>query len=327
MRKIFNLAIMVICIILCAANFSVALVDYPTKTITIIVPQSPGGIGDLLGRTFASVAEKHLGKPIVVVNKPGATGQIGLVACSQASPDGHTISVYASTELLAIEWEIANGRKPLVTRNDFIIIGGFNLTPFVIAVPYNSPWKTLTDLINDAKSKPGSYSFGTGGIYGAHHVAAEYFMRATGLKIHHVPFEGGGKAISALVGGHIDLGFATAGSTIPLMRGNKLRILAVLGDKRYKFIQEIPTAKELGIKDVESYACVGMLAPQKTPMPIMEKIREVFKKVVEDKSFIDTIEKAGEGVQFLNSEELTKFFDLKLGDARELYKQLIETKR
>lgn len=326
MRKIFNLIIIAVFLIPCMANFSIAAVDFPTKSITFLVPVAPGGIGDLYARTFGSVAENLLGKPFVVVNKPGASGQIALFACAQAAPDGHTLSFFTTFELYAIEWEIANGRKPSATLNDFIPIGSFNLTPYVITVPYNSPWKTLNDLINDAKVKPGYYTFGSGGMYAAHHITAESLMRTTGLKFRHVPYTGGGPLVTALVGSHVDFGITSIGSTVPLMRGNKLRILAVFSDKRCKLIQDIPTAKELGV-DVESNSCMGIVAPSKTPMPIVEKLREVFQKVVEDKSFVNTIEKVGEEVSPMEGEEMGKFLRSQLEKVNKLYKQLIEEKK
>ena len=326
MKKMSSILTSATLIILCIVNFSVAATEYPSKPITLILPTAPGGIGDLFGRGFASVTEKLLGKPIVVVNKPGASGQLGLTACVQAAPDGHTLAVSACSDLYAMSWEMMNGRKPLVTRNDLIYIGAFTKSPHVITVPYNSPWKTLADLINDGKAKPDHYAFGSGGQYGAVHVLTEILMRTAGLKFRHVPYAGGGQIVSALVGNHIDFATTTAGSTIPLARGQKVRILAVTGETRYRLIPDIPTAKELGI-DMEFYGWIGIVASQKTPATIVEKLSEVFKKVTEDKSFINVVENAGEVVNPMDKNELAKFMDMDLERVEQLYKQLIQEKK
>ena len=326
MKRMFSIVTSTIFMILCIVSFSVAATEYPSKPITLILPTAPGGIGDLYGRGFASVAEKLLEKPIVVVNKPGASGQLGLSACMQAVPDGHTLAVSACSDLYAMSWEVINGRKPLVTRDDLIYIGAFTKSPYVIVVPYNSPWRTLADLISDGKAKPDHYAFGSNGQYGAYHVLTEFFMRTEGLKCRHVPYAGGGQVASALVGNHVDFAITTSGSSIPLARGQKLRILAVTGGTRYRLVPDIPTAKELGI-DFEFYGWLGIVASKKIPAPVVEKLSEVFKKVTEDKSFINVVENAGEVVNPMDGEALAKYMDMDLERVEKLYKQLIQEKK
>jgi tripartite-type tricarboxylate transporter receptor subunit TctC len=301
--------------------------NFPTKPITLVVPSSAGGTGDLYSRTFASVGEKILRTPFVVVNKPGGAGQVGMQTAFQAGPDGHTLCTASTLESFSTEWEIANGRKPLRTLNDFIPIGSFCLAPYVLVVPFNSPWKSLSDLINDAKAKPGNYSFASNGMYGTSHIFTEMFMKTTGLKFRHVPFQGGGPAAAALVGGHVDWGMTTTGSTMPLVRGNKLRALAVMNNKRYRPIPDIPTAKELGV-DTECITFIGLFAHKDTPITIVGKLGEVLKKVTEDESFNKTIETTGEIVHYMSGEDLSKYIESALEkDIRKLYKQLIEEKK
>jgi len=283
--------------------------DYPTKPITLINPMPPGGTLDLQARAFSSVAEKLLGQPVVVVNKPGATGMVGGLAGAQATPDGYTLTVGSVNLTNAVEWEIANGRKPPFTRNDFICIGSFTMSPTLLIVHPDAPYKTLGDFINDAKSKPGQLAFCSGGLYGMSHLPVEILGHGAGVKFRHVPYSGGGPCLSAVVGKHVDFGAQYPPTTLPLVRGNKLKVLAVIGAKRLKSIPNIPTLKELGI-DAEYYGWVGILAPLKTPKPIVDKLREVTKKVAEDKKFIDMIEEPGDEVYFLNGEELAKYLDV-----------------
>jgi len=327
MKKVFYLVAIGVILILGMANLSVAAVNYPTRPITLILSVELGGVGDRYARAFGSVGEKLLGQPFVLISKPGAGGQIAYLAGLAAPPDGHTLNIYSNSSMYPILWETANGRKPDATLDDFIPIASFNFAPYVVAVAYDSPWKTLADLINDAKAKPGHYAFSSGGKYHAHHVAAELVIRAKGLKFRHVPFAGGGPALTALLGGHVDWSVVAIGNTIPLMRGNKLRILAVLSDKRWKHAKDVPTAKELGV-DVEfNYFASGILAPKKTTAPIVEKLIDVSKKVARDESFIKVIEGFGDEVYLMQGEELARFLNSEKERANKLFKQIIEEER
>jgi tripartite-type tricarboxylate transporter receptor subunit TctC len=324
MRDIFR-KILVAAMMLSFGTISVEAADYPTKPITLINPFSPGGSHDMLGRAFALVAEKYLGHPVIVVNKPGASGQIGGLAGAQAAPDGHTLTENSASMTGALEWEIAEGRKPSYTRHDFISIIALNMSPPLVIVPYNSPWRTLADLIKDCKAKPGHYAFSSGGLYSMSHIPTELLMKAVGITCRHVPYNGGGPAVTAVVGGHVDFATQFPSSSLPLAKGNKLRVLAVQGDKRLKSIPDVPSVKELGI-GAEYYAWVGICAPVKTPNPIVEKLREAAKKVVEDKAYVDMIENLGDEVRYMTGDELTKYWDAESERIAILYKDIIKKK-
>lgn len=300
--------------------------DYPTRPITLIIPQSPGGSFDIIGRSFAPTAEKLLGQVVVVSNKPGASGLIGAMALLQALPDGYTIGMDATGIGSALEWEIVNGRKPPFTRNDFVKLGCLSITTAVVVVPQNSPWKTLADLIRDCRAKPNYYAFGSGGLYGGSHLPAEVLMRATGIKARHVPYKGGGPTLTALVGEHVHFSTQWDSTTIPFARGKKLRILAVQGDKRLKSIPDIPTVKELGF-DAEWQQWFGVSVSKKTPGPIVDKLKGIVKKVAEDESFIRIIETQGGEVRYMTGDELDKFSETETIRTVKLYKELLaETK-
>ena len=282
--------------------------DYPTRPITIINPMAPGGTRDVQARAFASIAEKYLGQPLPVVNKPGASGLIGGLAGAQATPDGYTITVNSTGETCALEWEIANGRKPSFNRDDIIPIGAFSLSPTIVVVPYNSPWKTLTDMIKDCKVRPGYYAYGVGGLYGGSHLPGVLLMKAAGITARIVPYKGGGEALTATVGGHVHFSTQFPPTSIPLVRGNKLRALAVQSDRRLKAMPDLPTVKELGI-DALWYQWTGITVPKKTPQPIVEKLKEVVKKVAEEKSFITMMENQGDEIRYMSAEELGKYWE------------------
>jgi tripartite-type tricarboxylate transporter receptor subunit TctC len=325
MKNIFCRILLVAIFLSCLQVVSLKAADYPTKPITIINPFAPGGSHDLLGRAFASVAEKYFKQPVVVINKPGASGHIGGLAGVQAAPDGYTLTENSAGMTGALEWDIAEGRKPPYTRQDFISIIALNMSPTLVVIPYNSPWKTLADLINDCKAKPSHYAFSSGGLYTMSHIPAELLMRAAGVKCRHVPYNGGGPALTALVGGHVDFATQFPSTSTPLARGNKLRMLAVQSDRRLKSIPDVPSVKELGV-DAEYYGWVGLCVPKKTPAPIIEKLRETAKKVVEDKSYVDIIEKLGDEVRYMVGEDLTKYWDSESERIAKLYKQMLAEK-
>jgi tripartite-type tricarboxylate transporter receptor subunit TctC len=323
MKRSIILAAVWVCFVIMTGPACMAA-DFPTKPVTLIVPTPAGGGRDVQARSFAPLAQKLLGQPVVVSNKPGANGLVGLLSLNQSAPDGHTLGVSSPTDIEAILWETENGRKPAVNHDDFVYIGIITTSPHLLAVPYNSPWKTLADLIRDAKAKPGFYSFASSGVNAGTHLSAEFFMEATGLKFRHVPFEGGGKAVTAIVGGHVDFGLVVPSSAMQLVRGNKLRILSVQTAKRYPFLPDVPTLGEQGVKGGEAYGFVGLIAPKKTPEPVLAKLREVTKKVTEDKEFIGVIEKLGDDVNFITGDEVNRMVVYETEKRSKLYQRLVK---
>ncbi len=300
--------------------------DYPTKFINIFIPAPPGGSHDAMARTFASAAEKYLGQPIIAVNKPGAGGLTGTIATIQAPADGYTLFVDSTMTESFVEWERANGKKPPYELDAFIVLGSFTMSPAVVVTPFESPWSTLIEMIKDCKAKPNHYAFCSSGLYGGTHLPAELFMLAAGITARHVVFQGGGPCFNALVGKHVDFSTQWPSASIPLIRGKKLRALAILSDKRLKSMPDVPTAKELGI-DAEWFQWLGISAPKNTPLPIIAKLREVVKQVAEDESFLKIVENTGDEVRYKNSEELAKFRIMEAEKLARLYKQLIGVKK
>ena len=302
---------------------SAVAADYPTKTITLINPMPPGGSLDIQARAFAAVADKILGQPVVVVNKSGATGMLGGATGAQAPPDGYTLTVGSVNIPNALEWEIANGRKPAFAEKDFVAIGAFTMSPMFLVVNAEAPYKNLADFVADAKARPGQLAFSSGGLYGMSHLPGIIFAKASGLKFRHVPSGGGGPALTAVVSKHVDFNFPSPPTALPLMKGNKIKALAVIGGQRLKSAPNVPTAKELGI-DAEYYAWVGLLAPVKTPKPIVEKLRNTLKKVTENKTFIEMIEGPGDQVHYLSGDELEKYMVKESAMLAGLYGELVK---
>lgn len=323
MKKVFGLAVVTLIASVGIAPSIVGAADFPTKTITAIVTVSPGGSNDIQTRAFASVAEKILKQPVVVINKPAASGMLGLLQGAESAPDGYTLTTSSMSEMCVLEWEKANNRKTEVALEDFVSIGGFTVASLIIGVPVNSPWKTIDDLIKDAKAKPGEYAFASGGLYRIQHINTELFAQATGVKFRHVPYSGGGQAVTAVVGGHEHFASMTPSSSIPLFKGNKLRALAVQGDRRLKSLPNVPTLKEaIGI-DAGVPQIVGLGVPKKTPAPIVERLRAVVKQVSEDPAFINVIESQGDEVRHVSGEEFAKISARESEKVAKLFKQLL----
>ena len=309
--------------LLWTANSAVQAADFPTKPITAIVTVSPGGSNDIQTRAFAAVAEKILNQPIVVINKSGASGMLGLIQGAEAAPDGYTLTTSSMSEMCLLESEKASNRKTEVALSDFVSIGAFTVSPLIIGVPANSPWKTFEDFVRDAKANPGKFAYSSGGLYRIAHINTELLAKAIGLKFRHVPYAGGGQAVTAIVGGHEDFASMTPSSSVPLFKGGKLRALAVHGDMRSKFLPDVPTLKEKGI-DASVPQIVGLGVPKKTPAPIVEKLRAVVKQVTEDKSFMNVIESQGDEVHHVSGEEFAKITERESQKVAKLFKQLVE---
>jgi tripartite-type tricarboxylate transporter receptor subunit TctC len=269
------------------------------------------------------VAEKLWGQPVVAINKPGAQGMIGLTAGAQAAPDGYTLTGTSPADMAALEWELANKRTPSVSRKDFAPIGMFTFAPHFLVVPYDSPWKSVADLVKAAKAKPGFYSFASGGLNSATHLTVEYFMDATDTAFRHVPFDGGGPAVTAIVGKHVDFGIMTATASIPLVKGMKMRALAVTDEKRFSMLPDVATLDELGIRDCQWNGWVGLFAPLKTPKPVLDKLRETVKKVCEQDAFAKIVESAGDKVVYRNADEMAKYLDYESAKLAKSYVKLI----
>ncbi len=323
MKNTLKIAAMVVILILANGLNLTWAADYPTQPLTLIIGAAPGGSIDIYGRFFATVAEKYLGQPVIPMNKEGAGGMIGLREGVRAAPDGYTLTVVSTGATIVIESEISRGRKPPFTRQDFIPIGSWAKSPIVIIVPYDKPWKTLGDLIKDCKDKPGYYSFCSGGAFSMSHLPAAILVKATGIKVRHVPYPQASPCLASVVGGHVDFATQFPTTSIPLARGNKVRILAVQDNQRHKSLPNVPSVKELGI-DAVFTAWQGIGVPKQTPLPIVEKLKEVFKKTVEDKTFIDMVEKTGDEVHPMIGDEVAKYWQNESEMLGKIFKELVK---
>lgn len=297
-------------LMLCALPLGPALGQekFPDRPITIVAPFPPGGVADLTARPVASAMEKILKNPVVVVNKTGAAGAVGMSFVANSRPDGYTLLMALSSISIIPEADKLFDRKPAYTIDQLVPLALFSADPTILVVGADHPWKSVKDLVADAKKRPGEISYSSSGIYGTLHMAMEMFAHAAGIKLKHVPYGGAGPALTAVLGGHQDMLASGPAVVIPHVKAGKLRALAGWGAKRVAAMPDVPTFKELGY-DIEFYIWAGMFAPRGTPEPIMKKLRESMKQVVQEPEFKDAMTKLETPIAYMDAPEFQKFYE------------------
>lgn len=280
--------------------------DYPTKPITLMIPYPAGGSTDVGGRIVAAIAEKMIGQPIVVVNKAGAGGQVGWTELARQKPDGYYIGYINLPHILTTVLDPE--RKAVFKAEDIVPIISQALDPTTVSVSPDSPWKTLKDLIDDAKKKPGQIPAGIVGYLQDDEIGYFQLAEAAGIEMRRVYFDGAAPAITALLGGHVNVLFCTVGDNYTQWKAGRIRMLTIMDKERTKFYPDLPTTAELGFPTVISASTRGIAGPKGIPEPIMKKIQEVFKKAMMTKEHIDKLESAGQPVKIITGEEFIKYY-------------------
>lgn len=257
------------------ATTAAAAPDYPTKPIRLVVPFPPGGSTDVLARNLQNALQDALGQTVIIDNKGGAGGSIGSYDVARAAPDGYTM-------LLVFDTHATNPylirKLPYDTFKDFTPVTLVATTPMVLATHPSVKATNLKEFINLAKANPDSINYGSIGNGSSGHLTGEMLKRETGIDIQHIPFKGGGPAIQALVGGHVQAMFTTVTLAGAHVKSGRMNAVAVMGDKRNPQLPNVPTASESGIKGLNVLAWYGLVAPPGTPRPIVEKWREALAK-------------------------------------------------
>jgi tripartite-type tricarboxylate transporter receptor subunit TctC len=289
--------------------------DYPSRPITLVAPFPPGGVADLTARPVAAALEKVLKNPVGVVNKTGAAGAVGMQYVATSKPDGYTLLLALSSISIIPEADKLFGRPPAFTVDQFAPIALISADPTILVVRAESPWKTATEFIEDAKKRPGQISFSSSGVYGTLHMAMELLSHPAGIKMRHIPTNGAGPAMNAILGGHVDALASGPAVVLPHIKAGKLRALAGWGDKRVAALPDVPTFRELGYPDAEFYIWAGVFAPKGTPEPVLAKLRDGLKAAVADPEFKAAMDKLETPIAFKQGAEFQKFFE---ADAKRL---------
>ena len=287
---------------------------FPSRSITMIVPFPPGGVADITGRPTAAAMEKVLKQPIAVTNRPGAGGAVGNAAVANAKPDGYTVLMALSSISVIPAADVLFDRKPAYSLDQFAPIALITADPTILAVHPSLPAKSIKELVALARSKPGELSYSSSGVYGALHMPMEMFLHAAKLKMRHVPTTGGGPAITAVLGGHVDLTAGGPAAITSHVKAGKLRPLASWGPKRHSGYPDVPTFKELGY-DIEYLIWAGLFAPKGTPDSVLKVLRDAARKAVEDPEFRGMMAKVNSPIHYLDAPEFQKFW---MADAKRL---------
>jgi tripartite-type tricarboxylate transporter receptor subunit TctC len=282
--------------------------SYPSKPITMVNPFPPGGVVDVVGRPLAIMLEKSLKQPVVMVNKTGAGGAVGFAYAAKAPADGYTILMGLSSISIFPVSERVNGKTPPYELKDFAPIALVTADPTVLVVRTDGPYKTLKDFVDAAKANPGKINYSSSGVYGTLHVAMEIFANAAGIKLFHVPYQGGGPAVTALLGGQVEALASGPAAAISQIKGGKMRALASWSTERLTLLPEIPTFKELGY-DAEFYIWSGVFMPAGTPAPILARMRAAVKEAATSAEFRAAMEKVSTPVAYLDAPEFQKYWD------------------
>jgi tripartite-type tricarboxylate transporter receptor subunit TctC len=281
---------------------------YPDRPITIVAPFPPGGVADLTARPVAAAMEKVLKNPVVVVNKTGAAGAVGMSFVANSKPDGYNLLMALSSISIIPEADKLFDRQPAYTMDQLIPIALISADPTVFVVNAERPWKSVKEFVDDAKKHRGEISYSSSGVYGTLHMAMEMFSHAAAISLKHVPYSGAGPALTAILGGHVDTLASGPAVVIPHIKAGKLRPLAGWGAKRVASLPDVPTFKELGY-DIEFYIWAGLFAPRGTPAAVMQNIRAAVRQAVNIAEFKSAMEKLETPIAYLDAPEFQKFWD------------------
>jgi tripartite-type tricarboxylate transporter receptor subunit TctC len=273
MRRLATLAL---ALVLAAPAFAQ---QFPAKEVSIVIPYAPGGATDLVFRALAASSQKYLGKAVVVVNKPGGGGTVGVVEAQRAKPDGYTL-LTAITPLTILPHQV----KTTFTYRDFEPIINVVQDPVMFQVRADAPWKTLPEFLDYARKNPDTITVGNSGAGGGVHLIALAFEKAAGVKFNHIPFAGGGPSVTALLGGHINAVSVSPPEGIAQVKAGKLRIIALFSQTRMTDFPNVPTVREQGV-DFALGQWRGLAAPKGTPPEAIKLLHDAFKKGMEDPAF------------------------------------------
>lgn len=291
-----------------APGLAVAQGDYPSRPVQMVVAFPPGGQADTVARPVAAALERIWRQPVPVVNRGGAGGAIGNASVARAQPDGYTLLMALSSLAMLPEADRLNGRTPSYTVDQLAPIALITADPTVLVVKADAPWRTLEELVEDARRRPGAITYSSAGNYSTLHVAMAMFTGAAGIDLLHVPFQGGGPAMTALLSGTVQTLSSGPGPALSQVRDGKLRALAQWGATRAPGFENVPTFKEKGFADVEFYIWAGVFAPAATPAPIQERLRAALRQAVQDDALKQALAAAGSPIDFREGEAFARFF-------------------
>ena len=280
----------------------------PAAPVHLVVPLAPGGIADITARPFAVPLARALQQPVVVENRIGAGGAIGMAHVARQKPDGQTLLMALSSIVVIPEADKVSGRTPRYTMDQFTPIALVTADPTVLVVRADSPYQSLDDLLRDARARPGAISYSSSGIYGTTHLCQAMLWQATGVDMLHAPFSGGGPSLTALLGKQVDLTAQAPGTVAPHLKSGAVRVLGTWGAERLPMLPDVKTFREQG-HDVEFYIWSALFAPAGLPAARLDRIRAAARQAVRDPLFVSAMATMNTPIHHLEHQALQDYLD------------------
>jgi tripartite-type tricarboxylate transporter receptor subunit TctC len=294
---------------------------YPTRPISIVVAFPPGGVADNTARPVAAALERILKQPVPIINKAGAAGAVGNQIVATSKPDGYTLLMALVSVSVLPEVDKLFGRPQNYTLDQLTGIARINADPSMLVVRADAPWKTLKDLVEDAKKRPGEIVFTSSGLYGAAHIPMEMFNKAAGIKMRHLPTTGGGPMMNAMLGGHAQLVMTPVSLAAAHVKAGKLRLLAHSGTGPVAAYPEVATFKSQGY-DVEYTAWAGLVAPKGTPPHVVKILRDAVRQAVKEPEVVTSHAKLETPVAYMDADEFNAWWAKDAARLAEVVKQI-----
>ncbi len=285
-------------------QFPIQAQDYPARTVKIIVPYAAGGPADIYSRILALHLSKALNQTFVVEDRPGAGSIIGTDAVAKSPPDGYTLLAMSNTHTTN---ETLVAKKPFQLMRDFVPVASINFSDLVLVVPLSVKANNLKELIAMAKAKPGVMNYASSGTGTPYHMAAELFKTISGTDIVHVPYKGSSGARNDIIGGQVQMMFDAITTMAPNVKAGKVKALATSGKQRSTVLPDVPTVSEAGVPGYETTIWLGIMAPAKTPKPIVDKLNAEINKVLKDSDVIAEWAKQGATPMVMTPAEFDAF--------------------
>ena len=281
--------------------------DFPNRPITMIVPFPPGGVADTVARPVADAMGRVLKQTVVVENRAGAGGGIGMGAVARSMPDGYTVLLALSSISIIPEADRILKRAPMYELKQLQPIARFTADPTVLVVRADAPWRTMQEFVADLKRNPAKYSYGSSGNYGTMHVPMEMLKSAANFRMLHVPYTGAGPAVVALLGGQVDAVSTGPSTVVQQIRAGKLRALAHWGEGRLVSLPEVPSLTELGYP-VQFAQWSGLFVPAGTPEPVVMRLREAAQATANNPKVMQTISAANSPILYLDAPDFSRYW-------------------
>lgn len=300
-----------------ASAMAAAQPAYPTHPVSMIVPFPPAGVADIVARPIAQAMSRDLGQPVIIENKAGAGGGIGMAQAARADPGGYTILMALSSIVVVPEADRILGRPPMYRLEQLRPIARFTADPTVLVVKADSPWTSYGEFIEFVKAHPAKVSFGSSGNYGSMHIPMEQLKVATGASMLHVPYTGAGPAVTALLAGQVDALATGPSSVAQQIQAGKLRALAHWGRGRIAALPDVPSLTELGVP-ITYAQWAGLFVPTETPQGVVDRLRAAARFAATDPATVRSLNAAGTEIQYLDGEDFVRYVAAESADMTKL---------